>query len=43
MKSHSILFSFFVFFFCDVASGFSEQAQIDSTQSKRPKFSQVPT
>jgi hypothetical protein len=43
MKSYSILFSLFVVLFCDIASGFSEQAQTDSTQSKRPKFSQAPT
>ena len=43
MKSHSIVFSFLVVLFCDIASGFCEQAQIDSTQSKRPKFSQAPT
>jgi hypothetical protein len=41
MKINTVLFSLFAVLFGDVASGFSEQAQTDSTQSKRPKFSQA--
>lgn len=43
MKINTVIFSLFAILFGDVASGFSEQAQTDSTQSKRPKFSQAPT
>ena len=43
MKINTVIFSLFAILFGDVVSGFSEQAQTDSTQSKRPKFSQAPT
>jgi len=43
MKIYPILFFISVVLFGDVMAGFSDPAQTDSTESKRPKFSQAPT